>query len=110
MICVPQDEKNLDAIEKLVQQEIPKVENPVKPAKADTQDSEKKTSRRRGKGEPEAAEDTIAVEAQESKQDRKDRRRGGGRRKSDHDDPKVVGMGDHMPSFIAMSFEERRAS
>ena len=28
----------------------------------------------------------------------------------DNDDDKVVGMGAHMPSFIAMSFEERMAS
>ena len=25
-------------------------------------------------------------------------------------DAKVVGMGDHMPSFIALSFDDRRAS
>ena len=35
--------------------------------------------------------------------------RGRGRR-DDRDDKKVVGMGDHLPSFIALSFEERRAS
>ena len=29
-------------------------------------------------------------------------------RKSGSDGAKVVGMGDHMPSFIALSFEERR--
>ena len=31
-------------------------------------------------------------------------------RRDDRRDDKVVGMGDHMPSFIALSFEERRAS
>ncbi|GAW35064.1 ATP-dependent RNA helicase RhlE [Roseovarius sp. A-2] len=34
--------------------------------------------------------------------------RSGGGRGGDHGN-KVVGMGDHMPSFIALSFEERRA-
>lgn len=36
---------------------------------------------------------------------REDRRRKGGGR-----DNNVVGMGDHMPEFIALSFAERRAS
>ncbi len=38
--------------------------------------------------------------------DRGDRNRGG-RDRSDRG-PRVVGMGDHMPDFIAMSFDERR--
>jgi len=40
------------------------------------------------------------------------RRRGSGRGGNGSSDQggKVVGMGDHMPSFIALSFEERRAS
>ncbi|MFC6687352.1 DEAD/DEAH box helicase [Jhaorihella thermophila] len=33
-ICAPQDEKYLEAIERLVQKEIPRLENPVKPAPA----------------------------------------------------------------------------
>ena len=31
------------------------------------------------------------------------------RRGRDRDDVSVVGLGDHLPSFIALSFEERRA-
>jgi len=41
----------------------------------------------------------------------RDRDRGGrnrGRRNDGGQQNKVVGMGDHMPSFIAMSFDERR--
>ncbi|NNJ67857.1 MAG: hypothetical protein HKP54_07435, partial [Boseongicola sp.] len=42
----------------------------------------------------------------------KERERGGrnrgGRRNDGGQQNKVVGMGDHMPSFIAMSFDERR--
>ncbi|WP_420005860.1 DEAD/DEAH box helicase [Arenibacterium sp. LLYu02] len=37
----------------------------------------------------------------------KSRSRGG--RRDDRRDDKVIGMGDHMPSFIALSFEQRRA-
>jgi superfamily II DNA/RNA helicase len=35
--------------------------------------------------------------------------RGGKQQSSRRDDRSVVGMGDHMPSFIALSFDERRA-
>ncbi|MCD1626378.1 MAG: DEAD/DEAH box helicase [Paracoccaceae bacterium] len=43
--------------------------------------------------------------------DRRDRTRGGQGRDQNRDNgPKVVGMGDHLPSFIALSFEERRTS
>ncbi|QPM89292.1 DEAD/DEAH box helicase [Pseudooceanicola algae] len=33
----------------------------------------------------------------------------GGKSRGGNDNNKVVGMGDHMPSFIALSFDERRA-
>ena len=101
-IVVSRDEKAFDAIEKLIQKEIPRVENPVQkaPAKAkSTQDTPK------GDAKP------------EDKSERTSRSRGGksgtssrsrDRSKSNHD--KVVGMGEHMPEFIALSFEERRAS
>ncbi|GGL87709.1 DEAD/DEAH box helicase [Pseudooceanicola nanhaiensis] len=39
----------------------------------------------------------------------RERRGRGGRPKSDRSEG-VVGMGDHMPSFIALSFDERKAS
>lgn len=43
--------------------------------------------------------------------DRRDRSRGGQGRDGNRDNgPKVVGMGDHLPSFIALSFDERRTS
>ena len=43
--------------------------------------------------------------------DPRDRTRGGQGRDQNRDNgPKVVGMGDHLPSFIALSFEERRTS
>jgi superfamily II DNA/RNA helicase len=43
--------------------------------------------------------------------DRRDRPRSGqGRDQGRDNGPKVVGMGDHLPSFIALSFEERRTN
>ncbi|MFC3615827.1 DEAD/DEAH box helicase [Lutimaribacter marinistellae] len=110
MICVPRDEKALAAIESLIQKEIPRIETPALP------EPPKRT--RRGKDADERPREEPVAEAQpdspaqEEKPARKSRGRksdGGKPRREDRDN-KVVGMGDHMPSFIAMSFEERRAS
>ena len=151
MICGPSDEKNFDAIEALVQQPVPRLENPLKkdpaPAvetKSDDAPAEKpKRTRTRRKprdeqpvdAKPEAVdavpavqEDTLVQtpEATAPSQDdaKPNRNRGGrGRGKGDNNnahgnqangnqnkgrDNRVVGMGDHLPGFIAMSFDERR--
>ncbi len=108
MICAPSDEKNLDAIEKLVEQEIPRGDNPLKGA-APVEEADEKPARKRGgrKAKSEDAGDPPKTEAaNDTDKPRRDRRRGGKGGK----DEKIVGMGDHMPSFIAQSFEERLAS
>ncbi|MBZ8119622.1 DEAD/DEAH box helicase [Roseovarius sp. LXJ103] len=160
MICIPRDEKNLDAIETLIQKAIPRLDNPLgggAPASAEAAapaEDEKpaKPRRTRSRRKPdEAAPATEEVPTQaaelsetppatepaeapapakdiqaapsEGTQDRapredKPRSRGGrgGRGRSGGggggggDNNRVVGLGDHMPSFIAMSFEERRDS
>jgi ATP-dependent RNA helicase RhlE len=131
MICVPRDEKNLADIESLVENTIPRIDLPgaapttsapeaaeateekpkrtrsrAKPKPAEAKDAENTASEAKAP-EPKASEPTEeATPASDDKnRDRGGRRRGGGRR----DDNKVVGMGDHMPSFIALSFDERRA-
>ena len=102
MISAPVDEKNLAAIEKLIDKEIPRAENP-------TPKPEKK-SKRAEKPEQPKAEPKTEVEAKpaaEAKVETPKKERGNrGRRERSN----VVGMGDHMPSFIAKSFEERLAS
>ncbi len=149
MICEPRDEKNLDAIERLIGKEIPRGENPLAgeaeppeaPAEAREERKEEKPRRRRSRGGrgrrrdeaktgtvgtageekprkagPAEAEHPPAAEAEPAeapKEDEKDARparggRSGKGRKSKGDD-KVVGMGDHLPGFIAKSFDERRA-
>jgi len=116
-ICSPRDEKQFDAVEALIQKEIPRLENPVKieprkPRKRKEDDAP------RAETKPEAVE-TVEAPVKEDKRKRDDsrgrdrddnNRRGRGRGGNDHRDSnnRVVGMGDHMPSFIAMSFEERR--
>ncbi|MCA0856708.1 DEAD/DEAH box helicase [Phaeobacter italicus] len=147
MICVPKDEKNLEDIERLVQQEIPRIENPFKKAKTDpkakadakAQDTaeakdgettERKTrSRRSSRSKDVAKEETTAVEANvveakaaepakteepkaanRGKPDQKGNQKSKNNRgRGNNNDRVVVGMGDHMPSFIALSFAERRA-
>ncbi|KIC30003.1 DEAD/DEAH box helicase [Leisingera sp. ANG-M6] len=113
-ICIPRDDKALAAVEGLIQKEIPRLENPVKPepkkekparpakaekadkADADTRESRKDESRERRRDEKPAQ--------------KQERSSGRGGKHGKRDDKAVVGMGDHLPSFIALSFAERRAS
>ena len=113
-ICSPRDEKQFDAVEALIQKEIPRIENPVKveprkPRKRKEDDAPKVDAK------PEVAEAPVKEDKRKRNDSRgrdqdDNNRRGRGRARNDRRDDgnKVVGMGDHMPSFIAMSFEERR--
>ncbi|WP_127112415.1 DEAD/DEAH box helicase [Shimia sediminis] len=111
-ICIPRDEKAFDAVEKLIQKEIPRVENPAK-------SSEPRKSRKKPEAEveveaapvqPKVVEETPAERpAKDTSKGKPQRGRGRGRQDRGRDD-KVVGMGDHLPSFIALSFDERRTS
>jgi ATP-dependent RNA helicase RhlE len=123
MICVPSDEKNLEDIERLIDKPIPRLDGPGRPAAAASDDRDaadadaapKPRSRRR------RAETTVAAPAEETpavvadapaaaEQPEPGGPAGGRSRRRGRDDERVVGMGDHLPSFIAQSFEERRAS
>jgi ATP-dependent RNA helicase RhlE len=101
MICEPRDEKSLDGVEKLIAKAIPRGENPLGAVQE----------------EPAQKAETDAKPQQDDKPKRERRSRGGrGRNKGSGDSDsgnqsvKVVGLGDHLPTFIAKSFEERRAS
>ena len=139
-IAVPKDDKYLDAIEKLVQQPIPRRDAPVsempvraprperaeRPPREDGRRSGRERSRTPRPDRQEAPEPAALVEVAErpepvreprrdrpersdrpertertERQDRDNRR---GRR-----DEVIVGMGDDTPSFILMSFDQRRA-
>ncbi|WP_371169099.1 DEAD/DEAH box helicase [Aliiroseovarius sp. 2305UL8-7] len=116
MICEPRDEKNLDAVERLIENEIPRVENPIpaKPSrsrKSDDEETKAPTPKRSRKKDSKAdadkqkeRNDTPKPEVKETRQDAKPPRPRGGRR----DDNQAKGMGDHLPDFIAKSFDERR--
>jgi superfamily II DNA/RNA helicase len=168
MICVPRDEKNLADVERLVQREIPRLENPLgdkpaaKPVKDTAKDAPKvdkpepkdatqddaqttekpKRTRTRSRKKSDSAKvenesgatDTPKPEAtpevkaekqpepkaaapEEKPQDDKQQqnRRGGrgsnrndNRNQNNRNDNKVVGLGEHTPEFIGLSFAERR--
>jgi len=136
MICVPQDEKNLADIETLIAKPIPRMDSPLgttPPPEETAEDADRPTrsrtrtrSRSRDKSaesapapataasvETEArgeAEPTMAAEIDESRASGGRGRSRGGRGTRQDRNSNVVGMGDHLPSFIALSFEERRAS
>ena len=131
MICSPRDEKNFDGIEALVQKAIPRMDNPLGTAEmqADDEPEKKRSSRsksskpRSKKSEAEkdeskdkapkadaAAQDGEKDTPREKKPQQKSETGNRNRSKSGRgNDNKVVGMGDHLPSFIALSFDERRA-
>ncbi|MEL6684331.1 MAG: C-terminal helicase domain-containing protein, partial [Pseudomonadota bacterium] len=125
MICVPRDEKNLEDVERLVKETIPRLDGPggdtPTPAEVDKAEEKPKRTRTRRKKDDAPAQDAKAeenpVEAAPKQDDkpkrdekpRQERSRGGRGRGNDRRDngPKVVGMGDEPPAFIAMSFAER---
>ena len=129
MICVPRDEKALDAIERLVEKEIPRLENPLKstrpepteeraPRPAKSTPPKKESATEVPSEDPKVTSEAAAVPPEPAPRDedrsspKPPRKSSSARSRSDRGDRKgnnVIGMGDHMPSFIALSFEERRA-
>ncbi|UWQ31468.1 DEAD/DEAH box helicase [Leisingera sp. M527] len=114
-ICIPRDDKALDAVEKLLQKEIPRLENPVKPepkAEKPARAAKPEADTRAAKPESEAREPRKEASRSPRKDEtpaQKPERSSGRGKYGKRDDKSVVGMGDHLPSFIALSFAERRA-
>ncbi len=120
-LSVPADEKYLGAIESLIEQPIPRGTPPMEVQdtrrKRDDEKSDDKPRRnRRGRGSaeeeqrPDEAPVQVAEAQPEAKPDDRPRRERGGRgRGRDRDrGPRIVGMGEHTPDFISLSFDERR--
>nr|WP_170447076.1 DEAD/DEAH box helicase [Ruegeria arenilitoris] len=107
-ICSARDEKALDAIEKLIQKEIPRLDNPVQAEPAEAEDKKPEKKSRASTRKDEVKKDKPAKDAASNDKPAKEKR-GKGRGRRDDGGPAVVGMGDHLPSFIALSFDERRA-
>ncbi len=131
MICNPRDEKNLADVERLVNREIPRLDDlsgkadDGAPATEEAPAEKPKRSRsRKPKNEakpapePQEAAEPASVpespqpaEAAEDKPKREPRQRGGRNRGGNRDGggrhEKIVGMGEDTPAFIALSFDER---
>ncbi|AHM02622.1 ATP-dependent RNA helicase [Roseibacterium elongatum DSM 19469] len=123
-LAVPSDEKYLGAIESLAEMTIPRAELPWTPESSPARgrrtsddeadgaaDEAPKKRRGRTRRDKTAEADTAKPQAEDiaptpeaAKADRPTRRRGGG----SGGGRQVVGMGDHLPQFIALSFDERR--
>jgi len=152
-ICSSRDEKLLDAVERLVQKQIPRLELPAGFETAVAQSDEASSSRssssksassskstssrsssKSGSSSSKstsssssssksgsAPKSTAASEAPASPSSSSAKPSSSSRsyppksgssssRSNSSRDSKVVGMGDHMPSFIALSFDERRTA
>jgi superfamily II DNA/RNA helicase len=123
-LAVPADGKYLGAIESLIETEIPRAEAPwspqERPRRGPSEDEgEDRGPRRRGRARSAPPSEDKAsparAEAEPEETERKPRRDRGERGGRDRDRTgggrgrdRVVGMGDHLPGFIAMSFDERR--
>ncbi|MDK3016213.1 DEAD/DEAH box helicase [Pseudodonghicola flavimaris] len=121
-ISSTRDEKLLDAVERLLQKQIPRLENPLKsapvaevaeapeadaPQSDDSRSSERSRSKPASKPAPKASGSSSSSSSHKSGAPKSSKSRSSSSRGQDS---KVVGMGNHMPSFIALSFEERRAT
>ena len=99
MVSAPRDAKNLQAIEKLIGKEIPRIDNPLKDEAPET----------KGHDQTDAKQVNPRGTNSKAKRDRSS--------KEHHKDrsptPEVmetVGLGEHLPSFIELSFEQRMDS
>ena len=109
MICNPRDEKNFADVERLVKLEIPRVENPLKaePPKEKAQDEKPKRSKGGSRKKEEAPQVEAAPESSEKPSEMPKRERGGRGRGRKEPENTIVGVGDDVPGFLAMSFAER---
>ena len=129
MICEPRDEKNLDAVERLIEKAIPRVESPLPPEERKSRSrkatdektdspskSESKSSKpsasssaRSSKDSPASTAPSAPAPKQSERYQSDSRSSSRGRSSSSRrDNGRIMGMGDHTPDFIAKSFDERR--
>lgn len=107
MISVPRDEKNFEAIEALVGMEIPRIELPENAIAP--QPRRRSNAKPRSENAPEQTEQPPREAPAQDAPPKRERRRRGGRDRSDSNGP-AIGMGDDAPAFILLSFEERYAT
>ena len=133
MICSPRDEKYFEAVEKLVQMEIPRIENPAKSessgkveenADQEQREKPKRSRSRRAKKDDAPQQQVEEAKPQQAAEQPKPEKKADAPKQHEHknDRPKhnnnnrrgkredmIIGMGDDAPTFIRLSFAERRA-
>ena len=136
MICTPRDERNLADVERLLKTEIPRQDNPgatksaapvAAPSEAGKAESkpqdDKKPSRRSRSRTSSASKSSEPAVSDAPVEAKPEKPRSTKTEKPKNDKPQAkekqadkrsnkgqsVGMGDHLPSFIALSFENRRS-
>ena len=93
MVCAPKDRKNLKAIEALIGKSIPRVDNPNSDISQENFTGPKSTQH-----------ENIAAD----NRTRHGKPGNSSLRKHTKADKKaIIGMGDHLPTFIALSFQQR---
>jgi len=138
MICTPRDERNFSNIEALIQKNIPQIVNPL-PSKASTSSADEvqvtpkqktnriplkpKIQKNEGAGDVQTDKETLKNVGIVSEKDTsisvgktKNQTRSSSNEnkassnRGEHRNNNIVGLGDHTPNFIGLSFEERRVS
>ena len=102
-MSAPRDSKNLDAIEKLLRTEIPRIENPAAESKEPIlRPQVEEVERKQDQAKPQSRENEGRKRNKQAKTNYENKNKNA---KSDY--KAVVGMGPDLPSFIALSLEER---
>ena len=138
MICTPRDERNFSNIEALIQKNIPQIVNPL-PSKASTSSADEvqvtpkqktnriplkpKIQKNEGAGDVQTDKETlknvgivsekdtsISVEKTKNQTRSSSNENKASSNRGEHRNNNIVGLGDHTPNFIGLSFEERRVS
>lgn len=105
-ICEKRDEKALVAVEALIQKTITRVENPLGSSKPEPKEEKPANAEKKHvqKTEPkkETASEDVKPNNERSGHAKRSDRKGGGQEK------RVVGFGDHFPSFMERSLKDRQ--
>ena len=95
MVSTPKDKKNLQAIEVLIDKNIPRIDNPISNNKKKLKGSQ-----------PTKLENIILKHNTDSIRSRKS----SAVEQKGSEKTAIIGMGEHLPNFIALSFQQRLAN
>ena len=96
MVSTPKDKKNLQAIEALIDKNIPRIDNPI---------SNNKTKKFK-RSQPTKLENISLKNNPDSIRSRKS----SALEQKGSEKTAIIGMGEHLPNFIALSFQQRLAN